>query len=101
MQRMIWIERVESLTEKEFKQRYRLTKDLFEKLVSKIKLFLTRRAKQKSGKTRPLKAEFQLSMTLRFLAGGAACDIQYIHTVGRLTFYKSVWRTVCASSCFR
>ena len=35
-------------------------------------------------------------MALRYLAGGSALDIMYLHGVGRSTFYACLWPTLRA-----
>ena len=93
-QRMQWT--YDELTDFEFARNYRMTKRQFAVLVTKIsaardkdgKLILTgvgkkSRSRQKAASGAPIGPEIQLSMTLRWLAGGSYLDIIRIHAARR------------------
>ena len=66
--RMVWEERLQSLSEQECKRTYRMDLETFNWILGKIRHHprVTREAKKARG---PIAAELRLSMTLRYLAG--------------------------------
>lgn len=65
-----WTERVDELSEDDFKRRYKVSKKTFAIMVEKLRPHLEpnhTRARASSGS--PVTTELQLSMTLRWLAG--------------------------------
>jgi hypothetical protein len=93
--RMVWAERMASLTDTEFKQRYRLSKPLFTDLAGRLASRMQSKRRM-VGIYAPIPVELQLSMTLRYLAGGSVYDIQDLHGVGNSTFYRCFYRTIDA-----
>ena len=94
-QRMDWDTRRDSLTEPEFKRRYRLSKRAFARLSAKIKPLV---AKKTSRTPSPISADLKLSMTLRWLCGGHYLDIVDMHGVHSSTFFDALWDT-CEAIC--
>lgn len=92
---MHWPKRRDDLTEQEFQQRYRLTKTVFARVVVLLIPYLLS-DRRMTGMFSPIPVELQLSMTLRFLAGGSHLDIMDLHGVGYSTFYRCLWRTCYA-----
>ena len=80
-----------SLSDVEFRQRYRLTKDVFAYVVGLVTPLIVIRFM--CGLNKPVSAELCLSMTLRYLAGGSVHDLIDLHGVSQATFYRCVWRT--------
>ena len=76
--RMVWNDRLEQLTEREFSQRYRLTKAMFTNLAELIRN-MVESTRSMAGRSKPIAVELQLSMALRFLAGGSVYDIIDLH----------------------
>ena len=70
---MVWAERMASLTDTEFKQRYRLSKPLFTDLAGRLASRMQSKRRM-VGIYAPIPVELQLSMTLRYLAGGSVYD---------------------------
>jgi hypothetical protein len=91
--RMDWIKRRDGLTEHEFRKRYRLSKELFADVVRQLTPYVAS-VRQMVGSNSPIPIELQLSMTLRYLAGGAVVDIIDLHGVAYSTFYTCLWRTL-------
>jgi hypothetical protein len=56
--------------------------------------FRAARARKSTGGFVPY--SLRLSMALRYMAGGSALDIMYLHGVGRSTFYACLWPTLRA-----
>eukprot|EP00808_Paulinella_micropora_P019499 g59454.t1 len=91
--RMDWETRVASLSDRRFKRRYRVTKEQFDTLLSRLRPELEV-ACAKAHCYASVAPELQLSMNLRFLAGGSYLDIADLHGVGESTFYKCLWRVI-------
>eukprot|EP00808_Paulinella_micropora_P010175 g38703.t1 len=79
--RMDWETRVASLSDRRFKRRYRVTKEQFDTLLSRLRPELEV-ACAKAHCYASVAPELQLSMNLRFLAGGSYLDIADLHGVG-------------------
>eukprot|EP00808_Paulinella_micropora_P017359 g52927.t1 len=90
---MDWETRVASLLDRRFKRRYRVTKEQFDTLLSRLRPELEV-ACAKAHCYASVAPELQLSMTLRFLAGGSYLDIADLHGVAESTFYKCLWRVI-------
>lgn len=91
--RMDWATRRDGLTDVEFVQRYKVTKKRFASLSADLDPYLKPMPHRSDG-TNALSTDLKLSMTLRFLAGGAPVDIIDIHGVRSLsTFYTHLWAT--------
>jgi hypothetical protein len=90
--RMVWKDRVDSLTDAEFKRTYRMTLDTFNAVLDQIRSKISRKDPKKSRRDLhgAVAAELQLSMTLRYLAGGSYLDIYQMHGVSRTTFYDTI-----------
>ena len=89
--RMVWEQRLNSLTDRQFQRRYRIDKGGFAAILEKIKPHMPPRHR-KSG----VPNELKLSMTLRWLAGGSYLDISDLHGVHPATMYRHVWQTMRA-----
>ena len=97
--RMIWRQREESLTDKEFVRRYKVDKGTFRWLATKLRPFVgtnerNAQAMRSSGSGIP--TELCLSMTLRYLTGGHVYDIIDMHGVSSAHFYNQLW--VCVEA---
>eukprot|EP00808_Paulinella_micropora_P015752 g75347.t1 len=92
-QRMDWSTRVDSFTHRGFKRRYRLSKQQFDDILSLLRPELEV-ACAKTHSYAVVPPELQLSMTLRFLAGGSYLDIVDLHGVAESTFYICIWRVI-------
>ena len=90
--RMVWKDRVDSLTDAEFLRTYRMTLETFTQVCNNIRTDITRKVPKNSRRDLhgAVPAELQLSMTLRYLAGGSYLDIYQMHGVGRTTFYDTL-----------
>jgi hypothetical protein len=96
---MIWKQRLNSLSDKKFVQRYKLSKATFQGLADKIKPYVAvdlndPQACKSSGSG--IDTELCLSMTLRYLCGGHALEIIDLHGVGKSSFYYMLWLTISA-----
>ena len=96
-----WERHIHRLTEDQFKLRYRVTPDSFDRLLRIIepglKLKDERQAlKSRSGK--PIQLQTRLAIALRYFAGGDPHDLFLIYGVSWNTVFKSVWRVVDAIS---
>ena len=92
-QRMHWPTREQSLSDREFKKRYRLSKGAFNTLLGKLSPAISRRDTFGGLAVPPA---ICLSMTLRWLAGGSYLDIADMHGVAASTFFTVLWRTIHA-----
>lgn len=91
--RMIWEKRMYSLSDIEFRRRYKITRHRFRHLCGQLRPLLY---PQNRGRHK-IKVEIQLSMTLRFLAGGHYLDIIDAHGVlSPETFYTILANTLKA-----
>jgi hypothetical protein len=88
---MVWEERVASLSDSEFEQRYRLDLEGFNQVLEKIRPALGRVHENVPTQVAP---ELKLSMALRWMAGGSYLDIADLHGVEVSTFYKHLWTTI-------
>ena len=92
-QRMNWLLRLSLLDDVEFVQRYRLDKASFKMVVDRIREDVEPHRKQSQragGGATPITTELQLSMVLRYCAGGAWQDIVDMHGVSRASFRNSI-----------
>ena len=92
--RMDWEARVASLSDFQFRKRYRMKKPSFNKLVAQLRPLIepdAQKAKNSSGS--PIKTEVRLSVTLRFLGGGSYLDGVDMHGLGDNTVYPVIWKT--------
>ena len=94
--RMEWDERVESLTEIEFIQRYRLDLESFQTLIDKIRDRVEPKHPPPATSGSPISAEIRLSCALRFLCGGAPVDIADMHGIAVSTLHAHLWKTIKA-----
>jgi hypothetical protein len=90
--RMVWENRVASLTPQEFKRTYRMSLKTFNFVLERIRRRITSKAPKKARRDThgAVPAELLLSMTLRFLAGGSYLDIYQMHGVGKSTLYHAI-----------
>ena len=92
--RMVWQQRVRSLTPAEFKRTYRMTLKTFYAVLRNIRPAIMSSVKSRKKARRDLggavAAELKLSMTLRYLAGGSYLDIYQMHGVSRTTFFETI-----------
>lgn len=95
--RMDWSERMNSLTEFEFKRTYRQSSERFHSVVAALKerdlsdrlIFDSREATHNA-----ISMELRWSMTSRFLAGGSYLDIYQMHGVSKSAFFECIWKTL-------
>lgn len=108
--RMVWKLRVAGLDDIEFVQRYRLTKRAFKMVADGIRGDCEpdhAQSRRGGGGNAPITTELQLSMVLRYLAGGAWQDIVDLHGVSRPSFSDAITRVftfvnatlMCECSC--
>jgi hypothetical protein len=96
--RLDWEAYLRGFSAQEFKETYRVSRELFDSLLSSVRDELTtvntdQAERSSSG---PVLPEIRLSMTLRWLAGGSFLDIMRLHKVSKTEFYQSLWRTIDA-----
>jgi hypothetical protein len=75
-QRMDWGERVDSLSESQFRQRYRMDQVGFDDVLEKIRPAFPPMCANVPSQVPP---ELKLSMALRWMAGGSYLDIADLH----------------------
>ena len=86
---MIWRERLQYLSERQFKARYRLTKATFAHLAEQLRPKLEPRKKMGTA----LGTELKLSISLRILSGGSHLDVADLHGVSSQKVYAVLWET--------
>ena len=90
---MVWADRLASLSDSEFRIMYRITKEGFADLVMKLE----EEGSLLSARSDGLSIELQLSIAIRWLAGGQYVDIGDLHQVNaKSTVYVVLWRTLAA-----
>eukprot|EP01046_Picozoa_sp_COSAG06_P043882 COSAG06_NODE_5821_length_3257_cov_8.634386_1_plen_179_part_10 len=85
--RMVWWDRVASLTAHEFVCRYRVDLEGFNSMLVKIRPFMPAMYR---NVTNQVSNELKLSMCLRWLAGGSYLDLADMHGVSTATFFRHV-----------
>ena len=90
-QPMNWQAREDSLNDRQFLARYRMSKAAFHELVRLCRPYLPVRRKARADSVTP---EVALSMTLRWLAGGSYLDICDVHNVRESCFFVTKSRTL-------
>lgn len=96
-QRLDWVQHCTSLDDHEFTRYYRVDKPTFQHILERLRPALTTDEEMaRRGSSGPISPELQLSMTLRFLAGGSYLDIMLLHGVHRSTFFVIIWRVIDA-----
>ena len=95
-QRLNFTDFVKDMRQDEFARYYRLpSRAAFDDVLSRVSppaeqvAFRAARARKSTGGFVPY--SLRLSMALRYMAGGSALDIMYLHGVGRSTFYNCIW----------
>jgi hypothetical protein len=89
------IENIEEiLGDNYFRRSYRMSSDRFNQLVSLLKPFLP--PKNRLGPNGPIPIEIELSIALRYFAGGSPYDLLLSHGVSHSTIFNSIWRIVHA-----
>ena len=83
--RLVWSVRMNSLNALEFRRRYRLSKILFQRLITKMRPHYS-----KVERSIDIEPDLKLSMMIRMLAGGAPVDIADILVVKPRTWVKFV-----------
>ena len=96
-QRLVWS--YDELTDFEFFRNYRMTKDQFRHLVTRIRHRLPGatalgKARQVASSGAAVPPEIQLSIALRYLAGGSYIDICRVHLVSYGSFYQVTNRVI-------
>jgi hypothetical protein len=90
--RMDWEERRDSLTEKQFSLRCKLSKSRFAEVTDGIRPLMkaenVNQAVRSSGSA--VSAELQLSVFLRYLASGHHLDIEDMHGISESTFFNVI-----------
>eukprot|EP00951_Prasinocladus_malaysianus_P004139 scaffold29253_cov31-Prasinocladus_malaysianus.AAC.2 len=88
--RMNWPVRVASLSDSNFKRRYKVSKARFAEIANNIRSLVEaenhHQARRSSGSS--VSAEIKLSAFLRYLAGGHYLDIVDMHGISESTFYQ-------------
>jgi len=97
-ERMVWEDRVDSLTPAEFTRTYRVSLNAFRYVLERIRAAIKAPRKARYDTNGPVPAELLLSMTLRYLAGGSYLDIYQMHGVGRSTMFHAIPH-VCHAIC--
>ena len=97
-ERLDWDWHLSRVSDAEFARLYRMPKTLFATLCDTLRPHLIRntemaRRGSPSGEVAP---ELQLSMVLRYCAGGSYLDITLLHGVHRATFFAILRRVVAA-----
>ena len=96
--RPLWEAHNACFSEDEFRRFYRVSRTTFAKLCDLLRPALLR--DQEMGRrgtpAGALTPEMQLSMALRFMAGGSYLDVALYHGVHRATFFAAIWRVVAA-----
>ena len=93
--RLDWAAHNERLTDREFCRLYRMCRASFVELVGRLRDRLSRDDDMgRRSSSGAISVELQLSMTLRFLAGGSYLDIAYFHGVHAATLFAAIWRVV-------
>lgn len=97
-QRLDWGAHLEKLDEPTFCRYYRMGKADFALLLTYLRpsLEVNEGMSRRGSPSGPVTPELQLSMTLRFLAGGSYLDIALLHGVHPSTFFSRVWRVINA-----
>lgn len=101
-ERMNWYLRLNALDAVEFVQRYRVDKIGFRKICDKIRPDVEPQRQQSmrgGGGAPPITTELQLSMVLRYCAGGAWQDIVDLHGVSRASFRGAIDKVRCLCRC--
>ena len=98
----VWSEHCAQFNEREFKERYRLTLESFNKLLELLRPLLQTVNSEMAERSKPwceepaVAPEARLAICLRYLAGGQMTDLRIIYFVSKAQGYESVWRCVDA-----
>jgi len=82
------------LSDTMFCRAYRMTRNQFALLLHFLQSSAT--TKKRVGPNGPIMLEMELSVALRYFAGGSAYDIMIVHGIGYNTVFQCVWRIVQA-----
>lgn len=94
-----WTAHCSRLTEAEFKQRYRLSPESFDKLLAILQPGLAVKHEQQALNSRsgnPIQIEARLAVALRYFAGGDTLDLKLIYCMSRTMVYSCIWSVVDA-----
>lgn len=84
------------LDDKSFRQRFRMTHEEFIDLVEMLRPTLQRDEKMGALRNGAIPVEFQVAITLRFLAGASIFEAMVGHVIARSSAYMVVYRVVDA-----
>eukprot|EP00976_Prorocentrum_cordatum_P027831 564882-Prorocentrum_minimum.AAC.1 len=88
-------ERYITLTDKEFRSRYKIDVESFKTLVEKLRPILEKDPLHvKRGGSAPILVELRLSATIRWLCGGAYQDICDLHAIATSSFFLVLRETI-------
>ena len=96
--RIDWDKHFESLNDRDFEKRYRLSKTAFMDTYKVIKPLIDTADPSQAfcSSAGPIRGEVRLAATLRWLAGGAWQDLILIYGLSRAELYESQWRVIDA-----
>ena len=90
-----WQAHVARLTAAEFKQRYRLAPQSFDKLLSILEPDLSVQNEKQHLNSRfgdrPIELPVRLAVALRYFAGGDPLDLKLIYCISKQTVYSCCW----------
>ena len=93
-----WEAHVARLSDAEFKQRYRLAPQSFDKLLSILEPDLSVQNEKQHLNSRhgdrPIELPVRLAVALRYFAGGDPLDLKLIYCTSKQTVYRTIWQVV-------
>ena len=93
-----WEAHVARLSDAEFKQRYRLAPQSFDKLLSILEPDLSVQNEKQHLNSRhgdrPIELPVRLAVALRYFAGGDPLDLKLIYCIGKTQVYRTIWQVV-------
>ena len=87
------------LSERDFKLRYRVTKESFAKLHEMLKPSIETKNKTKAGNARiggAVDSRVRLALTLRYIAGAMMNDLALVYRISVSECFESMWRVIAA-----
>lgn len=94
-----WRDHEHRLTDPRFKLRYRVTRESFHKLHADLKAHIETKNLTQAKRTRlggAVDSRVRLAVALRYLAGGAICDLALIYHISETQCRSSLWRVIDA-----
>ena len=93
-----WQAHVARLSDAEFKQRYRLAPQSFDKLLSILEPDLSVQNEKQHLNSRhgdrPIELPVRLAVALRYFAGGDPLDLKLIYCISKTQVYRTIWQVV-------